>query len=59
MKNMKSNPNITPTIRIQIVNNSTEALISKNKLKSNQLSIFQRLSSMMQSKDLDKIQKGR
>lgn len=56
---MKSNPNITPTIRIQIVNNSTEALISKNKLKSNQLSIFQRLSSMMQSKDLDKIQKGR
>ena len=59
MKNMKSNPNITQIILIQIVNNSTEALTSKNKLKSNQLSIFQRLSSMMLFKDLDKIQKGR
>lgn len=59
MKNMKSNPNITQIILIQIVNNSTEALTSKNKLKSNRLLTFQRLSSMMLFKDLDKIQKGR
>lgn len=59
MKNMKSNPNITQIILIQIVNNSTEALTSKKKLKSNRLSTFQRLSSMMLFKDLDKIQKGR
>lgn len=58
MKNMKSNPNITQIILIQIVNNSTEALTSKKKLKSNRLSTFQRLSSMMLFKDLDKIQKG-
>ncbi len=59
MKNMKSNPNITQIILIQIANNSTEALTSKNKLKSNRLSTFQPLSSMMLFKDLDKIQKGR
>jgi hypothetical protein len=56
---MKSNPNITQIILIQIANNSTEALTSKNKLKSNRLSTFQPLSSMMLFKDLDKIQKGR